>query len=83
MQTTHRIGRPLLGGRVAEYKTGTTWKVTVYAGGVKIDSKQAYEPHGSVGAARAAKYSGKLLEIKPQAVHDDDVLAFDGKCTIA
>ncbi|GAA4179718.1 hypothetical protein GCM10022287_32510 [Gryllotalpicola koreensis] len=69
----------------AKYKTGTTWHVTVRADGTKIDSKnQAYEPHGSVNAARAAKYSGKILEISGSALHGkDDLLTFDGKCKIA
>lgn len=68
-----------------EYKTGTTWVVKVYAGGTRIDGKnQAYEPHGSVSAARALKYSGKVLEISGTATHNrSDVLTFDGKCKIA
>jgi len=68
-----------------EYKTGTAWTVTVRANGTKLDFKeQSYEPHGSVSAARAAKYSGKTLEISGTAVHKkDDVLTFSGKCTIA
>lgn len=68
-----------------QYKSGTVWTVTVRANGTKIDSKnQSYEPHGSVNAARAKKYSGKTLEISGTAVHKkDDVLTFSGKCTIA
>jgi hypothetical protein len=67
-----------------KYKTGTQFVLTVYAGGVKIDSKnQDYEPHGSVNAARALKYSGKLLEISGTATHGSDVLSFSAKCIIA
>lgn len=56
----------------------------VYADGAKIDHKnQNYEPHTSVGAARARKYSGKLLEITGTATHGRDVLAFSAKCYIA
>jgi hypothetical protein len=67
-----------------KYKTGTQFVLTVYAGGVKIDSKnQGYEPHGSVNAARALKYSGKLLEISGTATHGSDVLSFSAKCIIA
>jgi hypothetical protein len=55
----------------------------VYAGGVKIDSKnQYYEPHGSVSAARAAKYSGQLLEIRGSATQGNDYVASDIICRI-
>jgi hypothetical protein len=67
-----------------KYKVGTHFVLTVYAGGVKIDSKnQSYEPHGSINANRALKYSGKLLEISGTATHESDVLTFSAKCMIA
>ncbi|MDN4648150.1 hypothetical protein [Curtobacterium sp. PsM8] len=69
----------------SKYKTGTVWAVKVRANGTNIDAKnQTYEPHGSVNAARAKKYSGKVLEISGTAVHNkDDILTFSGKCKIA
>jgi hypothetical protein len=67
-----------------KYKVGTQFVVSLYAGGVKIDGKnQTYEPHGSVGAAKAAKYSGQLLEISGSGKHGKDTLFFDMKCHIA
>ncbi|WP_062206459.1 hypothetical protein [Demequina salsinemoris] len=66
----------------ARYK-GALWKLSVYAGGVKIDSKsQFYEPHASIGTARTTKYSGKLLEIAGTATQGSDVLTYDLKCWI-
>lgn len=64
---------------------GTNYRVAVYAGGVKVDSKnQSYAPHGSLGAAKAAKYSGKEFRLVG-TVHRDGklVLGFDLRCTIA
>jgi hypothetical protein len=58
--------------------------VKVYAGGVRVDTKnQYYEPHGSVNAQRAAKYSGQVFELQGTITHDDDMLNFDVKCRIA
>ena len=66
------------------YKTGTAWIVKAYAAGVKIDGKiQAYEPHGSIGADKARKYSGKLLEISGTGTRGRDQLFFSLKCYIA
>jgi hypothetical protein len=67
-----------------KYKTGTAWVVRVYAGGVKIDGKvQSYEPHGSIGADKARKYSGKLLEVAGTGTHGNDQLGFSLKCYIS
>ncbi len=67
-----------------KYKFGTQFVLTVYAGGTKIDSKnQGYEPHGSVNAQRATKYSGKILEITGTGKHGKDTLFFDSMCYIA
>lgn len=64
------------------YKTAK-WSLKIYAGGVHIDSKnQSYEPHGSVNAQRALKYSGQQLRIKGTATQGKDVLTLDLKCTI-
>lgn len=64
---------------------GTNYRVRVYAGGVKVDSKnQNYAPHGSLGPAKARKYSGQKLELIG-SVHRDGklVLEFDLQCRIA
>lgn len=69
---------------VDKYKIGTQFVVAVYAGREKVDGKnQNYEPHGSIAPAKAAKYSGKLLEIIGTGKHGHDTLNFDLKCTIA
>lgn len=60
------------------------FSVSVYAGGVKIDGKsQVYEPHGSVSADKAAKYSGKDLVISGTAVAGGDKLLIKFTCRIA
>lgn len=59
------------------------FKLSVYAGGVKIDSKdQWYEPHASVNTARATKYSGQILRIAGTGTKGDDYVAFDIQCRI-
>lgn len=68
----------------SKFKAGTFFVVKVYAGGQKIDGKnQNYEPHGSVNANRAAKYSGAMLEIKGTGQRGRDTLFFDVQCRIA
>jgi hypothetical protein len=68
----------------AKYKFGTQFVVAVYAGGTKIDNKnQSYEPHGRVNAARALKYSGKVLEISGTGKNGGNTIYFDSKCHIA
>lgn len=65
--------------------TGTNYRVKVYAGGVKVDSKnQDYAPHGSLSAAKALKYSGKKFELAG-TVHRGGklILEFDLRCRIA
>lgn len=54
------------------------------ADGAKIDGKsQSYAPHGSVGAARAAKYSGKILSVSGTVTRDKElVLEFNMRCKI-
>ncbi len=54
------------------------------ADGAKIDGKsQNYAPHGSVGAARAAKYSGKILSVSGTVTRDKElVLEFNMRCKI-
>lgn len=67
----------------AQY-SGTWYNVSVYANGTKIDGKsQNYPPHGSVSAARAKKYSGKILELSGTVTNNGDVvLVFDMQCRI-
>lgn len=62
----------------------TWYTVSVYANGVKIDSKnQGYAPHGSVGADRATKYSGTILKISGNVTRGKDtVLVFNMQCRI-
>jgi hypothetical protein len=68
---------------IPQYKSAS-FVLTVYAGGVKIDAKnQNYEPHGSVNAARALKYSGKQFVINGAATSNGDVLTVHFVCTIA
>ena len=64
--------------------SGTWYRVTVRADGAKIDGKsQNYAPHGSVGAARAAKYSGKILSVSGTVTRDKElVLEFNMRCKI-
>lgn len=58
--------------------------VKVYAGGVKVDSKdQNYEPHGSMSAARAKKYSGKEFKVTGSATFKGDVAKFSAVCILA
>jgi hypothetical protein len=57
--------------------------VKVYAGGVNIDTKnQYYEPHASVNADRALKYSGKVLEFTGYAEQGGNRLDFQVGCII-
>lgn len=66
-----------------KYKVGASFVVNVYADGVKIDgANQTYEPHGSVSAARAAKYAGKILEVSGSATRSGDILEFKLQCRI-
>lgn len=64
---------------------GTHYTVVVRADGRKIDSKsQNYAPHGSVNAARARKYSGKILEISGDVRKGNKVaLVYSMRCKIA
>lgn len=64
--------------------SGTQYLVNVYAGGVKIDAKnQSYAPHGSVGADRAAKYTGKILQVSGTVKQSaKTVLVFNMQCRI-
>ena len=64
----------------AKYKFRTQFVVAVYAGGTK---NQSCEPHCSVNAARALKYSGKVLEISGTGKNGGDTIYFDSKCYIA
>jgi hypothetical protein len=65
--------------------SGTQYVVNVYANGTKIDGKrQLYAPHGSLSAARALKYSGKILKINGTVLRGDRIkLSFSLQCTIA
>lgn len=65
--------------------TGTNYYVKVYAGGVRVDTKnQAYAPHGSLSAARSLKYSGKIFELNGTVTRNGKlVLKFDLICRIA
>jgi len=55
--------------------SGTYYTASVYANGVKIDGKsQNYAPHASISAARATKYSGKLLKIAGNVTKGKDLL---------
>lgn len=65
--------------------SGTHYTAVVRADGRKIDSKsQNYAPHGSVGANRAKKYSGKILEISGQVTKGKKVaLVYSMRCKIA
>lgn len=66
----------------SEFK-GTWYNLTVYADGVKIDSKsQAYAPHGSVGEDKARKYRGKKLQISGVITRDKDEIRFTIGCII-
>lgn len=64
---------------------GDRYQVTVYLGGVKVDSKnQAYAPHGSVSAQRAKKYAGMTFEIQGKVKRGPKlVLGFSLQCTVA
>ena len=72
-------------GFVAEERyRGAHYKLKIYAGGRKIDGKnQNYAPHGSVRAATARKYSGKVFRILGTAEQDGDKVDYDVKCHIA
>ena len=60
------------------------FKLKIYAGDRKVDDKnQDYAPHGSQNAARAKKYSGKVLQIVGTAKKDGDTVDFDVRCHIA
>lgn len=65
--------------------SGTHYTAVVRANGRKIDSKsQNYAPHGSVSAARAKKYSGKILEISGEVTKGKKVaLVYTMRCKIA
>ena len=64
--------------------SGTRYTLKAYANGTKIDAKnQAYPPHGSVNAAKASKYSGKILKIAGNVTKGKDtVLVFNMQCRI-
>lgn len=64
--------------------SGTWYEVTVRLDGRKIDSKSHnYAPHGSVGADRAKKNSGKILQLAGTVTRKDDVvLVFDMRCRV-
>lgn len=63
--------------------TGTWYNLSVYANGVKIDSKsQSYAPHGSVGQDKAIKYRGKVLQISGKITRANDAITFTIGCVI-
>ena len=64
--------------------SGTYYTAVVRADGTKIDStSQNYAPHGSVGADRAKKYSGKILQISGNVTKGKDtVLVYNMQCRI-
>jgi len=65
--------------------SGTNYYVKVYAGGVRVDTKnQSYAPHGSLSADRALKYSGKIFELDGTVTRNGKlILKFELKCRIA